>query len=123
MTVFVTQEARNRNFVPAMKWGEVVPIMPPEAQVVLTADPAVGKMKRILSNFSDDDYLLLSGDPVIMGIAVAVACEANMGRAKLLKWDKMDKSYYVVELDMNLREREKDGHTPRNRTGGLEGLG
>ena len=58
----------------------------------------VSQIKRKLRGYSDDDWLLCMGDPAIIGVAFAVAADANRGRVNLLKWDKMEKIYYPVKV-------------------------
>ena len=53
---------------------------------------------------NDDDYLLMVGDPAAIAAAGAVACMLNNGRMKLLKWDRQEMRYYVVEYDLMRRE-------------------
>jgi len=100
-TVFITQDAVGRNFLPAKQYGAIKILFPSNAQVIITATPAIRKLRRELRNFTDDDYMLLSGDPLIMGVALTMACSVNMGRAKVLKWDKHQKTYYDVQVDLN----------------------
>ena len=54
----------------------------------------------LVNDFSDDDYLLLMGDPSAIGIACAVASSNNRGRFKCLKWDKREYKYYPVEVNL-----------------------
>ena len=108
MTVFITQESANRNFLPARRYGDLVPLLPGNAQIILSAAPVVRKLKFQLKNFSDDDYLLMSGDPLIMGVAVYEALRANNGKAKFLKWDKREGDYYDVFIDVNEKEEFYD---------------
>ena len=49
--------------------------------------------------FSNEDYLLLSGDPIIMGLCMMVASEKTNGILKMLKWEKREKDYYAVTVD------------------------
>jgi hypothetical protein len=51
----------------------------------------------------DEDYLLMVGDPAAIAAAGAVACMMNNGRMKLLKWDRQEMRYYVVEFDLMRR--------------------
>ena len=108
MTVYITQESANRNFLPARKFGDLVPLLPGNAQIVLSAAPIVRKLKFQLARINDDDYLLMSGDPLIMGIAVHEALRVNNGKAKFLKWDKREADYYEVFIDMNQKEEIYD---------------
>ena len=58
------------------------------------------KLKKELSTFNDDDYLLLMGDPAIIALAGAVVSEMNRGKFKILKWDRDEKRYYDIEIDL-----------------------
>ena len=53
-----------------------------------------------LKDFNDNDYLLLMGDPAIIALAGAVASDVNGGRFKILKWDRDEKKYYDIEIDL-----------------------
>lgn len=100
-TVYVIQEVENRDFFPARKFGDLEVLLPTNAQVVLSATPTLRKLQRNLANFSDDDFILLSGDPIIMSLAMLVASEVNRGKVRTLKWDKREKDYYEVKIDLH----------------------
>ena len=51
-------------------------------------------------NFSDDDYLLLVGDPSIIGACCAIASRYNNGRYKVLKWDRLERRYFPIEFNI-----------------------
>ena len=108
-SVFITQEVEGRNFFPARRYGTLVPLLPSNAQVVFSSEPVTRKIKRALSKFSDKDFLLLSGDPIIMGLSMMVAAEMNRGYMKLLKWDKHEKDYYEVVVDFFNKKGENNG--------------
>jgi hypothetical protein len=105
-TVFVTQEIDGRDFFPARKFGTLELILPSTAQVVLSVDPTLRKIRRALKDFSDNDFLLLSGDPIIMGLCMMVASDINRGKVQTLKWDKREKDYYPVKVDFYGKEKE-----------------
>ena len=42
----------------------------------------------------------MMGDPAAMGIACCVASDINRGKFKILKWDKLQKRYYSVGVDI-----------------------
>ena len=48
------------------------------------------------------------GDPVAMGIATAIASDANRGKVKCLKWDKREMRYYPVEFDIHEKGLKHD---------------
>jgi hypothetical protein len=106
VTVYITQHSHGRDFLPARKYGELEALLQGNVQIVISGDPVLRKIKRGLRNFNDDDHLLLSGDPLIMGVAVYEALRVNGGRARFLKWDRRNQDYFEVSLD--LRERKND---------------
>jgi len=61
----------------------------------------VNRMKRVLRDFTDQDYLLLIGDPAAMSIAAAIASQYNNGKFRFLKWDKREMKYYPIVVDLN----------------------
>lgn len=97
--VFVVQD-RGHNYLPANKFGELVKIFPDEQQLVFSPQPVVRHAKEVLRGFSDQDYILAAGDPALIGIACVVAADLNMGRFKLLKWDRQENMYYALALDI-----------------------
>ena len=99
MTVYVVQEVPKFNVLPARKYGELELMLPP-GQITLSAGPTVNRLKHKLRNFTDMDYLLLIGDPLAIGLAVAIASNMNRGKAKLLKWDRQEKQYYPLNVNL-----------------------
>ena len=99
MTVYVLQEM-GKNIRSAEKFGDLKVLLPDNKQIVLSAGPVAHKLRKELSTFCDDDYLLLIGDPAIIAIAGAVVSEANRGRFKVLKWDRNESQYYDIEIDL-----------------------
>ena len=100
MTVYVLQEM-GRNIRSAEKFGDLKVLLPDNRQIVLSSGPISFKLRQELKTFNDDDYLLLIGDPAIIAVAAAVAANVNNGRFKVLKWDRDDKAYYDIEIDLN----------------------
>lgn len=98
--VYVIQEQQGKNILPAQKYGEIKVLLPPGMQIGFSAGQIVKQIDLKLSNFNDKDYLVLIGDPVAIGIAVAVAAKWNQGRVKLLKWDRQEFTYYPVTLNL-----------------------
>ena len=102
MTVYVLQEM-GRNVRSAEKFGDLKVVLPDNKQIVLSSGPLTHKLKKELSTFCDNDYLLLMGDPAIIALAVAVASDVNGGKFKVLKWDRDEKKYYDIEIDLRGR--------------------
>ncbi len=99
MTVYVLQEM-GRNVRSAEKFGDLKVVLSDNKQIVLSSGPLTFKLKHELKDFNDDDYLLLIGDPAIIALAGAVASEMNRGKFKILKWDRDEKKYYDIEIDL-----------------------
>ena len=78
MTVYVLQEM-GRNVRSAEKFGDLKIVLPDNRQIVLSSGPLTHKLKKELSTFCDDDYLLLMGDPAIIAVAGAIAAKNNNG--------------------------------------------
>ena len=100
MSVFVTQENPRVDIISATKYGDLEPLASPFDQVHLNPGRIVSQLRRKLQKFNDDDWLLAMGDPAIIGIAFALAASVNHGRINLLKWDKMERAYYPVKINL-----------------------
>ena len=101
MTVYVVQEVACRNIASARQFGDFEVLLPSNSNIMLSSAPSVRRMKSILQDFKDEDYLLLIGDPAAIGAACAIAAYYNRGRFKLLKWDRQEGLYYPVEIDIH----------------------
>ena len=93
------------NIMGAFKYGKLKVLLKENTQIVLSPGPIVFELRRLLKNYTSKDYLLLSGDPSVIGIAVAIVSDINNGRFNLLKWDRQEKVYYPLEI--NLYEKGK----------------
>lgn len=87
---------------PAAKFG-ATEVLVPFTQSMLATVPTVRMLKEKLKYFSDEDYILPIGDPVLMSTVAMVAGEQNGGRVKFLKWDKLIKGYIVIQVDTSGR--------------------
>lgn len=106
--VFVIQNqhrwsAEQREFVPkydvgsAKQYGDLHEVLSPTASPFKPA-LVLPDIRAALSDFSDDDYLLLIGNPVLIGMSVAIAAAANKGRVKLLQWSGKESKYICVQI-------------------------
>ena len=91
------------NIIGAQKFGKIEVLLKEDTQIVRSPGPITYQLRRLLKDFRDKDYLLLSGDPKVIGLAIAVACDINNGKYKTLTWDKQEKMYYSTEF--NIYER------------------
>ena len=58
------------------------------------------KLRKLLKNFTEDDYLLLTGDPAIIGVACSIVSDINNGKFNFLKWDRQEKIYYPIKVNL-----------------------
>jgi len=42
----------------------------------------------------------LSGDPATIGVICSVVSDMTNGKFKFLKWDRQEKTYYPIEIDL-----------------------
>jgi len=42
----------------------------------------------------------LSGDPAIIGVVCSLVSDTTNGKYKLLKWDRQEKTYYPIEVNI-----------------------
>ncbi len=99
--VYLVQENPYISVLAAEDYGKIITLFDSGSQIMFRPQPAIRKLKRKLKDFSDEDFLLMMGDPAAMGIACCVAAEMNRGKFKILKWDKMQKRYYPVSVNLN----------------------
>ena len=80
-------------------------LLPEFSQMIFSPGPLIFKLRKGLKDFKQGDYLLLTGDPAIIGVACSIVSDMTNGKYKLLKWDKQERKYYPIEI--NLYERGK----------------
>lgn len=102
--VFVVQQQPGKNLIPAIKYGELVPLLNPQDQIIINSERAVKLIGDKLALFDDDDFLLLIGDPAAILIAGVMAAKVNNGIVNVLKWDRQTSEYYPVKIDFNKYE-------------------
>lgn len=98
--VYAVTETGQHNISSALDFGEVEVLLPNNVQVSFSVAPTVARVQRRLEKFSDDDYLLFIGDPTAISIVSAVAASKNRGRFKCLKWDKLERRYIPIQIDL-----------------------
>ena len=87
------------NIMGASKYGEFKFLLPELSQIIFSPGPLIYKLRTLLKNFTTDDYLLLTGDPAIIGVACSIVSDMTNGKYNLLKWDKQERQYYPIEIN------------------------
>jgi len=93
------------NIMGASKYGEFKFLLPEFSQIIFSPGPLIFKLRKSLKDFTTEDYLLLTGDPAIIGVACSIVSDMTNGKYNLLKWDKQERQYYPIEI--NLYEKGK----------------
>ena len=75
-------------------------LLPEFSQMIFSPGPLIYKLRQGLKNYTSDDYLLLTGDPAIIGVACSIVSDITGGKFKLLKWDKQERKYYPIEINL-----------------------
>ncbi len=88
------------NIMGAAKYGVFKFLLPELSQIIFSPGPLIYKLRQGLKNFNQRDYLLLTGDPAIIGVACSIVSDMTNGRYKLLKWDKQERTYYPIEINL-----------------------
>jgi hypothetical protein len=91
------------NIMGASHYGQFKFLLPEFSQIIFSPGPLIYKLRQGLKNYKTRDYLLLTGDPAIIGVACSIASDITNGKYNLLKWDKQERKYYPIEI--NLYER------------------
>ena len=106
-TVYIIQEIPGTssgnpkiNIMGAAKYGEFKFLLPELSQMIFSPGPLIFKLRNLLKDFKPDDYLLLTGDPAIIGVACSIVSDITNGKYNLLKWDRQERKYYPIKINL-----------------------
>ena len=107
-TVYVIQEIAGTkdgrpkiNIMGAAEFGVFKFLLPELSQIIFSPGPLIFKLRKGLQNYSSKDFLLLTGDPAIIGVACSIVSDMTNGKFNLLKWDKQERKYYPIEINLH----------------------
>jgi len=75
-------------------------LLPEFSQMIFSPGPLIFKLRKGLRNYTPEDYLLLTGDPAIIGVACSIVSDITNGKYNVLKWDKQERKYYPIEINL-----------------------
>ena len=75
-------------------------LLPEFSQIIFSPGPLVYKLRQGLKDLTKNDYLLLTGDPAIIGVACSIVSDITNGKYNLLKWDKQERKYYPISINL-----------------------
>ena len=106
-TVYVIQEIAGTragnpkiNIMGAANYGQFKFLLPEFSQIIFSPGPLIYKLRQGLKEYKKKDYLLLTGDPAIIGVACSIVSDITGGKYNLLKWDKQERKYYPIEIKL-----------------------
>ena len=106
-TVYVIQEVAGTkagnpkiNIMGASQYGQFKFLLPEFSQMIFSPGPLIYKLRQGLKNYTSDDYLLLTGDPALIGVACSIVSDITNGKYNILKWDKQERKYYPIEINL-----------------------
>ena len=101
-----TGEGRPKiNIMGAAEFGTFKFLLPELSQIIFSPGPLIFKLRKGLKDYRPTDFLLLTGDPAIIGVACSIASDITNGKYQVLKWDKQERKYYSINI--NLHEKGK----------------
>jgi len=96
-----TKEGKPKiNIMGAAQYGTFKFLLPELSQIIFSPGPLIFKLRKSLKDFNEKDYLLLTGDPAIIGVACSIVSDITNGKYKLLKWDRQERKYYPIEINL-----------------------
>jgi len=106
--VYVTQEIPGTNegrpkinIMGAAEYGTFKFLLPELSQIIFSPGPLIFKLRKGLKDYTTEDFLLLTGDPAIIGVACSIVSDITNGKYKLLKWDKQERKYYSININLH----------------------
>ena len=88
------------NIMGASEYGDFKFLLPEFSQMIFSPGPLIYKLRQGLKNFKPNDYLLLTGDPAIIGVACSIVSDMTSGNYNLLKWDRQERKYYPIAINL-----------------------
>jgi hypothetical protein len=97
-----TREGKPKiNILGASEYGTFKFLLPELSQMIFSPGPLIFKLRKGLKDYTEEDYLLLTGDPANIGVACSIVSDITNGKYKLLKWDKQERKYYPIEINLH----------------------
>lgn len=87
---------------PAEEFGDVVFLLSPSA-APFNPESIIKELSEKLSMFTPDDYLLLVGNPILIGLASAIAADVA-GTVNFLQWSGKEQGYLAVTAEVFTNE-------------------
>ena len=88
------------NILGDAEYGTFKFLLPELSQMIFSPGPLIFKLRNGLKDYTTEDFLLLTGDPAIIGVACSIVADITSGKFNLLKWDKQERKYYPIHINL-----------------------
>lgn len=107
MTVYVVQrqmrynsetgesEPRFPTITKAERFGEIKYCLSPNEHP-FNLDSVLGNLHEALNDYNDDDYIVLVGNPILLGCASSICGFYNEGKINFLQWSARENDYVKI---------------------------
>ena len=80
-------------------------LLPEFSQMIFSPGPLIYKLRQGLKNYTVNDYLLLTGDPAIIGVACSIVSDITNGKYKVLNGINKKESIILLKLIYTRKEK------------------
>jgi hypothetical protein len=95
------QDNSKHNLSIALQFGDLEILCTRDYPMFQGGDACTSDLKRRLSLFNaHDDYLILIGDPILIGLTFAVLAQQGIKKLRILKWDRFSTNYIPVNVEL-----------------------
>ena len=99
--VYQTQFTPHLDTRAALEYGDEIKVLcENRGEPSIAPTRLVNDLKYKLKYYTELDYILPAGSPAVIAAAVCIAAKKTGGKVSLLLWDKNNKRYYPVDLDL-----------------------
>ena len=94
----------SKDYSDAKRFGEIVVLLENNA-TPFDLPPLMKRLHEELQYIREEDWFIPVGNPVLIGLAIAVASEYLGGQLKLLQWSGSSRSYIPITVE-NINAKE-----------------
>jgi hypothetical protein len=95
---YVVQESPDKNLLPARDFGEIC-VMLTMSDVRKGYDHCIKTLSDKFDHFRHEkDFLILTGDPIFIGVAMVFANHLSEGHVQVLRWDREHYRYNHIDV-------------------------
>lgn len=85
------------NFATAKEFGELTFLLNPTANPFSPNEGVIAELTDKLHDYNHNDFLVLTGNPILIGWATALAAKINGGKVRFLQWNGRRQMYLEIK--------------------------